>query len=104
MSITFWTTNDDEAGGLNLSNVNACDLLRWLGYSPEPSGELAARDLAARCRRRLWPDAWNDDPAIPAHAEGRFVTVGRAPGYLRERTGHLLAIAERAGDGAVLFG
>ncbi len=102
MSITFWTRHESE--GLNLSNVNACALLRWLGYPPEPAGELAARDLAARCRRRLWPDAWNDDPGIPPRVEGHAITAGRAPGYLRERTGHLLAIAERAGDGAVLFG
>ncbi len=104
MSVTFSArgyrsaANDTEAW-INLANANAADLLEWLGYPREPLyGSLDARELAARCRRRLWPEARNVDPALPSHVEGRFIFCGRRPAYLRERTAELLAIAERAGD------
>ena len=102
MSISFWTR--DEAEGLNLSNANACDLLRWLGYEAEPVGTLRAGDLAARCRRRLWPEPRNQDPAIPGSVDGRMIDAGRPADYLRDRTARLLAIAECAPEGIVRFG
>jgi len=61
-------------------------LLEWLGLGRPDFGAIPARDLAPRCRRRLWPLERN------AHA------------LLRARTGELLAVAEAAGDGTVLFG
>ena len=76
---------------------------------PAPYGELDARDLAARCRRRLWPEARNVDPARPAvESHGRrgalFVDCGRDAGYLQDRTARLLAVAEAAGRGTVHYG
>lgn len=107
MSMSFWS--DLDKPGLNLSNVNACDLLRWLDYEPDYAGELSARDLAARCRRRLWPEARNVDAAVPQTesrgARGaRFIECGREAGYLRDRTERLLAVAQAAGDGLVYYG
>ena len=105
MSVTFWT-GDDSAAGLNLSNVNAADLLAWLGYErDEFAGALAGSDLAARCRRRLWPEARNIDPAretVTQASPGRatFIECGRPEGYLRDRAARLLKLAE---SGAVVY-
>ncbi len=109
MSITFWSDGVEDDEGLNLSNANACDLLVWLGYEPDYAGELDAGDLAARCRRRLWPEARNLDPARPTVETGgdgrvRMVECGRPEGYLRQRTAQLLALADRARGGRVLYG
>lgn len=107
MSITFFA--DAEREGLNLSNVNAADLMRWLGYEPDCCGSLEARELAARCRRRLWPEARNFDAALAGEvqrAPGRatFIYCGRRAGYLRERTSQLLALAESPGVTSIHFG
>lgn len=85
---------------MNLTNVNAVDLLVWLGYDGDPYGELDASDLAARCRRRLWPEQRNVD-AGRAHqviertnGGGAFI-CGRPAGRLQEYAERLLRIAER---------
>ena len=62
-------------------------LLEWLGLGRPDFGAIPARDLAPRCRRRLVARA----NATRTHS-------------LRARTGELLAVAEAAGDGTVLFG
>jgi hypothetical protein len=61
-------------------------LLDWLGLGRPEFGAINARELAPRCRRRLWHIERN------AHAA------------LRARTNELLAIAEAAGEGMVFFG
>ena len=61
-------------------------LLEWLGLGRPDFGAIPARDLAPRCRRRLWHVERN------AHA------------VLRARVADLLAVAEAAGEGMVLFG
>jgi hypothetical protein len=115
MSVTFrvkgeranWETGENF---LNLSNVNAREVLAWLGYEIGEGllGELDARELAARCRRRLWNEPRNHDPELPGW-EGRgaggvrVVQFARRPGYLREKTEALLKLAERAGEGAVAY-
>ena len=110
MSVTFSNRSvdvdfDDADTYLNLANSNAGDLLRWLGLPAYAQygdliGDLAAVELAARCRRRLWPEPRNLDPARPSvdlEQPGRahFLECGRQAGYLRERTGQLLALCER---------
>lgn len=65
----------------------ALELLAWVGLPRESFGAHDARDVAARCRRRLWP--------IPRNHDGS--------GLLRHRTQMLLVLAEAAGDGWVLF-
>jgi hypothetical protein len=132
MSVDFWSDDvagDDEMGrrhSINLSNGNAADLLAWLGLPVEPGGEAPARDVAARCRRRLWDIPENHDPALPGSDSGegtlsvvepdgstrvargtrgpRVITFARREGYLRERTQQLLVLAEAAGDGLVRWG
>ena len=110
MSLSFFVENA-AAPELNLSNVNAVALLLWLGYRRdeiETAGcRLPARDLAARCRRRLWPERRNEDPGIaPAvdRAPGRATVIdcGRPAGYCQERAGQLLELADIAGDGDVV--
>lgn len=89
MSVTFSIgvrVTDDEPS-LNLANRNAADLLAWLGLPTDDLfGQMPARELAARCRRRLWPEPRNFDEALPAQDEGWCVTFGRTAGYLRGRT------------------
>ena len=67
-------------------------------------GQMPARELAARCRRRLWPEARNLDPGLADEQEGRCFVFGRPAGYLRSRTEELLCLAESAGDGIVSWG
>jgi hypothetical protein len=95
----------DASTYLNVANINAGDLLRWLSLPAYDEhgclcGELPAAELSARCRRRLWPEARNFDPAraatdfqVPGRA--RVIDCGRPEGYLRERTEQLLALCER---------
>ncbi len=109
MSVTFWIAgaarSEREQSSLNLNNRNAADLLTWLGLAADELwGEIAARDLAARCRRRLWPEPRNSDLAVDAIEEGRLVICGRPAGYLHERTRQLLQLAELAGDGVIAYG
>jgi hypothetical protein len=106
MSVTFHIEGcrpdyDDESTYLNLGNTNAGDLLDWLTLPRVLWGEIAAQELAARCRRRLWDVARNHDPALAELVDGRFITCGRRAGYLRERTAELLSLAEKAGDARI---
>ena len=106
MSVTFQIEGqrpdyEDGATFLNLANANACDLLAWLALPVEPYGAVSARELAARCRRRLWEVERNHDPERPAFEQGNFINCGRRPGYLRERTAELLRLAELAGDALI---
>ena len=89
---------------VNLNNSNARDLLAWLdldhlGLWDAPRVQLS--DLAARCRRRLWSEPRNHDPAIaaedtggPGTGQARSIYAGRRPGYLRDLTKRLLQLAE----------
>ena len=78
---------------LNLSNGNAAGLLVWLGLPTDDLyGSIPARELAARCRRRLWAEARNVDPRLPDEHAGRCHFLGRPEGYLRTRTEELLRI------------
>ncbi len=75
---------------LDLAREEGLDLLEWLGLGRAEFGAIDARDLAPKCRRRLWDVERNDHP------------------LLRGRTAQLLAIAEAAGGAgagrAILFG
>jgi hypothetical protein len=106
MSVTFHIEGqrpdyEDESTFVNLANGNAFDLLAWLALPVEPWGAVSARELAARCRRRLWDVERNQDPERPSFQEGNFILCGRRPGYLRERTGELLRLADSAGDARI---
>lgn len=74
------------AAMLDVPREEGLALLDWLGLGRPDFGAIPARELAPRCRRRLWDIERN------AHA------------LLRARTGELLAVAEAAGEGMVLFG
>ena len=106
MSITFQIEGlrpdyEDASTFINLANSNAFDLLTWLMLPAEPCGAVNARELAARCRRRLWDVERNHDPARPCSEEGNFIDCGRRAGYLRERTAELLRLSERAAEALI---
>jgi hypothetical protein len=112
MSVTFHIEGvavdyDDPQTFVNFSNLNAIDLLEWLGYQLGPNliGVLDARDLAARCRRRLWDEPRNYDPAVPAtsSASGRLTMCGRPAGGLRSRCQDLLRLAVAANKRPIHF-
>jgi len=100
-------------GELNLCSTRASELLTWIGLRAEQCGHHSARDLAARCRRRLWDEERNHDPALSGEAQrealglpqggARAIMFGRDAGYLRDRTAQLLSVAELAGDGWVAW-
>lgn len=104
---------EDTFYELNLSNANARDLLDWLGL-PAEYGEVPVADLIARCRRRLWDEQRNHDPALPGSEEGgpdtgrcRVIRVERPADYLRQRTEDLLKLAElaqAAGETTITWG
>jgi hypothetical protein len=73
-------------GRLELSRPEGLALLDWLGLGQPEFGAIKARELAPLCRRRLWGVARNAEPRM------------------RELTRALLAVAEGAGEGMVLFG
>lgn len=88
---------------VNMTDPNARDWLRWIGLAADDCGQVKASELAVRCRRRLWDEARNHDPAVDGYdhkADGcaRLIIVGRGPDYLRERTAQMLKICEKAGD------
>lgn len=88
---------------VNMANGNAREWLTWVGLPPHDGGEISARDLAARCRRRLWDEGRNHDPATEGYESkapgcARLVVCDRRPGYLRERTAQMLKVCEKAGD------
>lgn len=88
---------------LNMANRNAMEWLGWIGLAADYSGQIGARDLAARCRRRLWDEQRNYDPAVEGDGykvDGgpRMIVADRRPNYLREQTERMLKICEKAGD------
>ena len=105
MSVTFEAENL-PGHSLNLANSNARSFLVWLGLpeSDDLCGDASVLDVAALCRRRLWPEPRNADPGIPASESGgvttcRVIHAGRAPGYHNDRARTLLLICEGAKTG-----
>ena len=93
---------------VQMTELNCLDLLKWLWLPAEDWGYVPAVELAARCRRRMWPLPRNFDPAREASEKRvgatRVVVLAREAGYLRARTEELLKLAERAGpEGQILF-
>ena len=100
---------------LNQSNGNARDLIEWLDLMEfcddgHLFGSMDARELVARCQRRLWDEPCNHDPALPPESSGgpgtgmaRLSYSGRAAGYLRGKTEELLFIAKCAGEHCVAW-
>jgi len=118
MSVTFWYPSCPEEEWergcassehvLILSNCNAAELLRWLGYGREAGGyedaeidfcgELDPSDLRARCARRLWPESRNEDPGVPLERDGNLIDCGRRAGSLSAKAALLLRVAEHAAE------
>jgi hypothetical protein len=108
MSVTFSASAiqvdyDDPLTFVSLANVNAADLMTWIGLPTFDVlvGELPVGEVAAKCRRRLWPIPRNDDAGSAATVEGRRIQFARRPGYLRETTARLLELCDRAGTGSI---
>lgn len=109
MSITFTVEgerSDPERPEtyLNVHNANGVALLAWLDLPTDQGGSAPAREVAARCRRRLWPEARNEDRGEAGYEAGRVISGGRAPGTLNDRTEKLLKLCERAGSKHITWG
>lgn len=112
MSITFqiegerikWEDPDYDSF-MNLNERNGLDLIAWLNFpAPVDSyGEIPARELAALCTRRLWPEDRNTDEGIAVVSAGRIHMGGRCTGYLKGRTEELLKLCNRAGDRRIVW-
>lgn len=94
---------------INMANMNAMEWLTWVGLTADYGGEIEASKLAVLCRRRLWDEARNHDPAIPGEVfqsmnGPRVIISSRRPGYLRERTEQMLKLCEKAGDRVISWG
>ena len=94
---------------VNMSEGNAMEWLRWIGLAAEYGGEIKASDLAALCRRRLWDEARNYDPAVAGsdrqeQGRARLIVCDRRPNYLREKTEQMLKICEKAADRLIAWG
>lgn len=76
---------------VNVSNVNASDLLEYLGLESAPCGHIEASKLAALCRARL--AMVNVEEARPTVKRGRVIECGRDAGYLHNKTRALLVVA-----------
>jgi hypothetical protein len=110
MSITFGIAGRDSDADINLSNANASALLEWIGIPPAPGGEIPAKELGARVRRRLWPEhRERGDEGLAASVltePGRctLIDYGRDAGYFQRRALQLLRLADVAGDGLIGWG
>ena len=104
-------SDDPNCFELSVSNANGVDLLRALGFAPEPGGGPMPIDqfaglVTAAARRHL-------DHRSPALAtvedvrEGQLtvVHVGRPAGYIERRLGDLITLIQRSrAAGATHFG
>lgn len=94
---------------LNITNANAGDFFRWLGLEFSECGEIPARELAALLRRRLWPSNrqrgdHGREGSVDARPNGLILIDGaREPGRLAQYAERLLALAEHAGDGTIIW-
>jgi hypothetical protein len=98
---------------VNMGNGNALEFMEWISIRADYGGDIPAPELAARCRRRLWDESRNHDPALSgedrAAAMGvagnpRVIVGDRMPGYLRMRTEQMLRICEKAGNRHISWG
>lgn len=93
---------------VNMANVNAAEWMRWIGIPCTSIGEMPAKELAALCRRRLWDEQRNYDPALDGaeyKVEGgpMVIMAGRRPNYLRSQTELVLRVCEKAGERLVAW-
>jgi hypothetical protein len=83
---------------LEVAREDGLDLLAWLGLGRGEFGAVEGRILLPLCRRRLWPELRNVDPARSTGARSR------AAGTLRRLTGELASAIDSSPDGLVHFG
>lgn len=101
MSVDFYISypGGTTVTSLNMANVNAADLLDWVGIGSETLWRglpVPAKEIAPLCRRRLWDVPRNWDPELPDRRDGHVIYCGRPAGYLREKTWEFLLICEQA--------
>lgn len=75
------------------------EVLEWVGLGRAEFGAVEVSVLLPLCRRRLWPEARNVDPARPG-ANGQT----RAAGTLRRLVSELAAGIARTPEALVQFG
>lgn len=112
MSTDFYIQGQHRNPPLNYSSANAEDVLRWLGVDPRTEdglcGDIKGTELAAKCRRRLWPEKRNETPAVESTdvkrpGQCRIIMGSREANYHQERARELLVLAESAGERMVCW-
>lgn len=93
--------------GFNLSNLNAMELLRFIGIEADPVGTRAAAEIEGACLIALGLREPSEDRARPlreSRGDGGALMIEcpRAEGYLAERTRWLAELARAAGAGGHL--
>jgi hypothetical protein len=94
---------------INMANMNAMEFMAWVDLAVDYGGQVSAKELAARCRRRLWDEARNHDP-MREGSEYKFpggpmiIECERRPDYLRSQTERMLKVCEKAGDNLIAWG
>lgn len=92
-------TLHDEAPEVNISNINARDILRALGLLGEDRdlcGSLPGAEFAARVTQALVMEP--QDTGVPAVQIGSVIECGRREGYVQEVLTHLQEIGNFAWD------
>jgi hypothetical protein len=92
--------DDIDSYEVNLSNVNAVDVLAALGLPPETNVlaiDVFANLVTAALRRHLGHRSSAIEPSVD-HQPGRIAIIdcGRAEGYIETRLGHLARLVQRS--------
>lgn len=85
---------------VNMSNVNAHDVLVYLGLDVSPvfdrGGHIEAQKLITLCRMRLGMHCAEEARPVRVSGNGRLIECGRPADYLPRRARELLTIATLA--------
>lgn len=102
-----WTTAvemDEDAPTVNMSNINAREVLLALGYiSEDLTGSKSGSDLLDDTNRALALadfDEGRESQVMSRNSEGQpnMVLCGRRPGYVQSRLDDIRAVAQFAAD------
>lgn len=111
MSVTFYIATarstpllmsyDDGEPSENYANVNAANLLRAVGLTSEPSGDIPAEDVPTVLRaavRALNTAAGCAELERPGYIDGRVIQCATADDYAQRALTRFVALLKRASE------